>query len=104
MLQKTMAALVLVLLIGLLPVIAYADNFLSQCPGSQPLSGLLLTHSGCVDGSNLFSDFWAVSIGSSAETNLSTVDVAFTSSATGDSDVECTGFRLYGRNTCGPQT
>jgi len=90
----------------LFPAFACADSLVPQCAGVQPLSTLVLNQSGCVDGNESVSYFWAISIGGPGpdfSADLSPVDlldVAFPPSTMSEPGVEFTGgFTVDGGNT-----
>src|SRR5258706_3693158 len=90
----------------LFPAFACADSLVPQCAGVQPLSTLVLNQSGCVDGNESVSYFWATSIGGPGpdfSADLSPVDlldVAFPPSTMSEPGVEFTGgFTLDGGNS-----
>lgn len=81
----------------LLPSIAFADSLAPQCAGSQPLFPLLSNQSGCANGDESVSYFWATSIGEGTAAGsrvfspIDPVDVAFSNSASGGLDIGFSG-------------
>ena|SRR5437773_1616357 len=92
---------VMLRILFLFPVLAYADSLVPQCPGMQTLSNVLLNQSGCADGNESVSNFWAISIAGSADLSpADLIDVAFPISTTSEPGVEFTGgFAVEGGNS-----